>query len=201
MANVHDVAAFILRALGPMTTKKLQKLVYYSQAWSVAWDGCPLFSSPIEAWKDGPVVRDLFDRHRGAYEVRVWPVGQADRLTAPQQATIKGVLRFYGRMDPEKLGELTHREKPWRLARRGLPLDEASDNVIGIDDIRKYYGSVPRGASKRIPDEFRRGVELLLATPERELEALFEPDPVDGEDVLRWLEEDGDDPWARASSG
>jgi uncharacterized phage-associated protein len=44
MANVHDVAAYILEKVGePISTMKLQKLVYYSQAWHLAWDEEPLF--------------------------------------------------------------------------------------------------------------------------------------------------------------
>ena len=38
MASVLDVAEYILRKSGPMTAWKLQKLVYYSQAWSLVWD-------------------------------------------------------------------------------------------------------------------------------------------------------------------
>ena len=37
MASVYDVAAYILEKQGAMTTWKLQKLVYYSQAWSLVW--------------------------------------------------------------------------------------------------------------------------------------------------------------------
>ena len=37
MASAHDVAAYILKKLGPMTAMKLQKLVYYCQAWSLVW--------------------------------------------------------------------------------------------------------------------------------------------------------------------
>ena len=42
--SVHDVAAYILQKHGPMTTMKLQKLVYYAQAWGLVWDDCPLFN-------------------------------------------------------------------------------------------------------------------------------------------------------------
>jgi uncharacterized phage-associated protein len=35
MTSVFDVAQYILRRKGQMTTWKLQKLVYYSQAWSL----------------------------------------------------------------------------------------------------------------------------------------------------------------------
>ena len=38
MANVFDVAAYILERQGPMTTWKLQKPVSYAQAWSPVWD-------------------------------------------------------------------------------------------------------------------------------------------------------------------
>lgn len=50
MATVFDVAAYILEKKGEMTAWKLQKLVYYSQAWSLVWDQRPLFAERIEAW-------------------------------------------------------------------------------------------------------------------------------------------------------
>ena len=56
--SVLDVAAYILKKLGSMTTMKLQKLVYYSQAWSLVWDEQSLFIESIEAWANGPVVSD-----------------------------------------------------------------------------------------------------------------------------------------------
>ena len=59
MASVFDVAAYILERQGPMTTWKLQKLVYYSQAWSLVWDDDVLFPEEIEACANGPVVREL----------------------------------------------------------------------------------------------------------------------------------------------
>jgi hypothetical protein len=41
--NVFDVAAYIVNKLGIISTMKLQKLVYYAQAWSLVWDEQPLF--------------------------------------------------------------------------------------------------------------------------------------------------------------
>lgn len=64
MASVFDVAAYILERQGPMTTWKLQKLVY-CQAWSLVWDDDVLFPEEIEAWANGPVVRELYNAHRG----------------------------------------------------------------------------------------------------------------------------------------
>ena len=66
MATVFDVAQYILGKLAadnalPVTTWKLQKLVYYSQAWSVVWDDAPLFNDRIEAWANGPVCPVLYE--------------------------------------------------------------------------------------------------------------------------------------------
>jgi uncharacterized phage-associated protein len=42
---------------------KLQKLVYYAQAWALVWDDEPIFDEEIEAWANGPVVRGLYEAH------------------------------------------------------------------------------------------------------------------------------------------
>ncbi len=42
MATVFDVAAYILENTGSISTMKLQKLCYYSQAWSLVWDDKPI---------------------------------------------------------------------------------------------------------------------------------------------------------------
>ena len=70
MASVHDLAAYILKKQGPMTAMKLQKLVYYCQAWSLVWDDRPMFTARIEAWASGPVVRDLYKEHAGKYNLK-----------------------------------------------------------------------------------------------------------------------------------
>ena len=67
MASVLCVANYILRKIGPTTTMKLQKLVYYCQAWSLAWDDKPLFDEDFEAWANGPVCPELFKHHKGKF--------------------------------------------------------------------------------------------------------------------------------------
>ena len=69
VVSVDDVAAYILSRKGPMSAMKLQKLVYYCQAWSLVWDDAPLFREPIEAWANGPVCPPLWERHRGRFEL------------------------------------------------------------------------------------------------------------------------------------
>lgn len=142
MATAHDVAAYILSKRRPLSAMKLQKLVYYSQAWSLVWDKRPLFGEPIEAWANGPVVRDLYECHRGQFEVRSWPWGHPEHLDSTARSTVDAVLDFYGEKSAHWLSDLTHRERPWRAARAGLPEGSRSDAVITPESMLEYYGGL-----------------------------------------------------------
>jgi uncharacterized phage-associated protein len=142
VANVHDVAAYILSRRSPVTAMKLQKLVYYSQAWSLVWDEAPLFEEEIEAWANGPVVRELYERHRGMFKVYNWEYGDPDELTRSEKETVDRVLGYYGEMSSQQLSNLTHQEKPWRAARKGLGADERGDRVISLASIDEYYSGL-----------------------------------------------------------
>ncbi len=67
--SVFDIAQYILNKSGRLTTWKLQKLCYYSQAWALVWDGEPLFKQRIEAWVNGPVIPALYEKHRGSFYI------------------------------------------------------------------------------------------------------------------------------------
>lgn len=142
MITAHDVAAYILSQAGAMPAMKLQKLVYYSQAWSLVWDEEPLFGERIEAWANGPVIRDLYELHRGQFKVDVWPQGDPERLGEHQRATVDGVLRFYGSRTAQWLNDLTHAERPWYEARKGVPDGERGCREMTIGSMAEYYGSL-----------------------------------------------------------
>ena len=141
MATAHDVAAYILRKKGEMTAIKLEKLVYYSQAWSLVWDEEPLFQDRIEAWVNGPVVPTLYQRHRGMFKVADWPHGDSDVLTSAQRETIDAVLSFYGDKSSQWLSDLTHREAPWIQARKGLEPGDPSRGKISHASLAEYYSN------------------------------------------------------------
>lgn len=143
MATVHDVAAYVLEKVGAMSAMKLQKLVYYSQAWSLVWDEAPLFDDPIEAWAYGPVVPALYAHHKGRFEVSEWPEGDAGKLTPEQAETIDAVIAFYGSKSPQWLSDLTHMEDPWKLARAGLAPGERGSREISHSSMVAYYASIP----------------------------------------------------------
>lgn len=142
MSDVHDVAAYILAKRGSMSAMKLQKLVYYSQAWHLVWADRGLFTEHIEAWANGPVVYELFAGHRGQFSVDSWPDGNAAALSPDERESIDAVLAVYGDLDARKLSHLTHSEDPWRLARGGLPATARSNAEITPQALADYYTAV-----------------------------------------------------------
>lgn len=124
----------------PISNLKLQKLLYYSQAWYLAFFKKPLFDEEIEAWVHGPVVPTVFSRYR----VCRWnPIPAGDTIGVPDQVRghIEEVWKAYGRFSAYELERLTHSENPWKDAREGLAPDESSHKVITKDVMMGYYSS------------------------------------------------------------
>lgn len=143
--SVLDVAAFILEKQPkkhPLTAWKLQKLIYYCQAWSLVWDEQPLFKEKILAWANGPVVKELYIQHKGMFHVKEIAKGHPDRLSENQKDTIHHVLKAYGDKPAQWLSDLTHMEAPWIEARKGLKPGERGAAEIRLSTMLEYYNDV-----------------------------------------------------------
>jgi uncharacterized phage-associated protein len=142
MADVFDVAKYILQKQGAMTTMKLQKLVYYCQAWSVVWDQKPIFSEKIQAWASGPVVRELYENHKGQYQISSLSKGKVENIKPKEKATIDAILETYGDKSAQWLSDLSHMEAPWNLARKEYAPGESCENEITLSSLEEYYHSL-----------------------------------------------------------
>ena len=143
MVSVHDIAAYILQRHGPISAAKLQKLVYYAQAWSLVWDDRPLFPEKIEAWANGPIVLELYERHKSLFSVDCWPYGDPGALDANARETVDAILDYYGPHNVQWLSDLIHAEEPWRLAREGLRDGERGEREIALEAMMDYYSNLP----------------------------------------------------------
>lgn len=146
MPNVFNVAKYIIdRMNNNITTMKLEKLVYYSQAWSLAILNKPLFKNNIEAWTNGPVIPDLYELHKHEYHFSssLLNNGKYDyNFTDNQKAVMDGVIRNYGRETGRALSKRTHREAPWLHARKNVPKGARCNNNIKWSDMKNYYSSL-----------------------------------------------------------
>ncbi|MGO4135016.1 Panacea domain-containing protein [Rhizobium brockwellii] len=145
--SVRDVAEYILRSRGEMTAMKLQKLVYYAQAWSLVWDERPLFDESIQAWANGPVCRSLYSAHHRQFSVvpgSILPAVAIPQLDDRARATIDAVMKFYGDKSAQWLSDLTHLEMPWRRAREraGVPDGAQCEEEITLADMHEYYSGL-----------------------------------------------------------
>ena len=130
-----------------LTNLKLQKVVYYAQAWHIALKTKPLFDDRIEAWVHGPVVPALYRRFkRFGWE----PITLQPRVPAFTNGTEKHLVEVfsaYGQFSAWDLERMTHDEAPWRNARRGLQADDEGHSEITLADMRDFYGK--RAQQKR----------------------------------------------------
>lgn len=139
MASVDDLVTYILERKGTMTSMKLQKLLYYSQAWAAAMTGGGIFPDPILAYRDGPVVYHVYKQHKRMYHVSRWPCGSSQALDRSERELVDAVLDVYGELSGEDLSMLTHEEDPWRTARGDLPKGAYSTRPIEVSAMKNYY--------------------------------------------------------------
>lgn len=159
MINANEVtpqiiADFILRYTKDrgeeVSNLKLQKLVYYAQAWYLAIKDKPLFPDDFEAWIHGPVIRKLYNRYR-KYGWKPIPVPDDLRypeLKKPLKSFLEEVVNVYGRYEGWELERLVHTEAPWNNARKGVADTEPSTNIIPKEDMKVYYRKVMVDAEK-----------------------------------------------------
>lgn len=131
----------------PITNLKLQKLVYYSQAWFYAKNKAPLFDEDFEAWIHGPVIPSLYNtyRHFGWHNIVREDLGDSSLKTIKGKLgkeisdVLFDIINEYYRLTGFELEQLTHNEDPWKQARIGLKDDEPSNVIIKKIWIRNYY--------------------------------------------------------------
>ncbi len=115
-----------------ITHLKLQKLVYYSQAWYLGNRKEELFSDDIEAWPHGPVIRSLyFDlRDYGASRIE-HPITTMDlsdfprmKVTAPvvenseDKEFLVQIWNTYKGYGAIQLSNMSHaKDEPWDIVR------------------------------------------------------------------------------------
>lgn len=158
-ADVADYFLAFANETGDLVTNmKLQKLVYYAQAWFIANKKKALFDEEFEAWVHGPVIPTLYRK----YKIHGFsPIIQKSVLSEVKKRfdketldILEEVTKAYMQYSAYQMELMTHQEAPWIEARKGLEPDENSDNSINKDLIKDYYGARLRktNSGKQIPE-------------------------------------------------
>ena len=141
MATILDAAEYILeKTEDSIPYLKLERLCYYAQAWSMAWDEEPIFPEEFYAGEKGAVCYELFDGVGHQLFVSLADgTGNSDALTDDQKDTIDSALDYYYEYAAKKLGYLIRFDKPWRDARERMEQDRHFSGVITKESMKKHY--------------------------------------------------------------
>lgn len=139
--DIADFFIYLANETGSFVSNlKLQKLVYYAQAWYLAINKKSLFDEDFEAWIHGPVIPELYQQ----YKQFGWrPIDKEVEPKLPEDVRefLKEVADEYFACDAYELEQMTHLESPWIQARGNLPVDAQSNEVIHKEWMKEYYGS------------------------------------------------------------
>lgn len=151
MSSIHDIADYIILRVKTEDTNaslinlKLQKLLYYVQAWSYGIHKKPMFTGDFEAWIHGPVNRTIYDRFNPTKylysEINVEDCQNKNVVLTPADAEfVDFILENYLKYSGAELERLSHTEMPWLKTRGDLGVNERCDKVISPELMTEYYG-------------------------------------------------------------
>lgn len=145
--SVFDVANYFLAKEDenvfsePMTHLKLQKLVYYAQAFHLAEYGESLFPEAFEAWAHGPVSPTLYAAFKtyGYNPIPIKPKINLSIFPNYIRETLDRVWEKFGHLTAKQLEHMTHQEYPWIEARGDTPYGENCTEEINEFTMKEYY--------------------------------------------------------------
>lgn len=155
MLKATDIANFFISLSnsaeeGHITNMKVNKLVYFAQAWSMVTLKQKLFDEKIEAWPHGPVIPSVYNAFNQYKNHNInEPCGIFDEnvLTSEQLDLLTDVALAYGAYSAAYLRGLTHKPgTPWNMV-----YEEHKRNVIPDKMIYNYF--------KKQPPMFKNSIE------------------------------------------
>jgi len=126
------IAAALRHSRPDITPAKVHKLLYFAQGHHLAWFAEPLFTDPVVAWDNGPIIQTLLHR----------PLPEPSIADLPEKAlnTVGYVCSRYRNLSRIDLETLTKAQQPWTQAsqqrRPGIAVP------ISLDVMRAYFATV-----------------------------------------------------------
>lgn len=141
-SNIADYFLYVANESGSyISNLKLQKLVFYAQAWHLAIYENPLFEEEFEAWVRGPVIPALYREYQHFSWKPILKEVQEPKFSPELQDFLNDLIEVYFFRDALELEMMTHREEPWIKARNGLPMSEPSNAIISKQSMKDFYKS------------------------------------------------------------
>ncbi len=155
--DIKEIAKYLIYYFNhrgeSITNKKLQKLLYYIQAWHLVYFEDNLFDDVPEAWVHGPVYPAIYQLYK---KYKAKPItfyngvsreecdGLLDSfgVNDDQKEFIGSIIHYYGAKSAFALEMLSHKERPWLEAREGMADYDLSRVPISLTTMHEYYRSL-----------------------------------------------------------
>ncbi len=143
MVSAQNVAEYIIwtshESGSFISNLKLQKLLYYVQAWHLAVFQRPLFPEKFQAWLRGPAIPEIYQRYQGYRWRNIDEEVRRPDLDDRTVEFMEEVLEEYGPLDARLLEQLACGEDPWIQARGEIARDVPSTETIDENVMGLYY--------------------------------------------------------------
>lgn len=149
----------------PVTHPALQKLLYFSQGWSYIINQKELFDEDCEAWENGAVYLDVYQKFN-SFKYEALPVIKTkSRLHEQEMRVLSYVKKYYLDVYSVKsLEKICHLEAPYISARKGYEKEEKCKKHIDKRIICDYYTKIAEkyGISSGTPYNIQLYLKDLL---------------------------------------
>lgn len=151
MKDINQICDYIIFRLKsdenvPLSNIKLQKLLYYTQAWHLAFFKRPIFEGQFEAWIHGPVNTTIYNRFNSSkyilseiYSTDIIDKDISEKLTDDEKKHVNIVLESYAKYSGVELEDMSHKEEPWLKAREGYATNERCNVEIDNKFLGEYF--------------------------------------------------------------
>ena len=158
--QILDIARYIgLTSLSKglsISPLKLQKLLYYVQAWYMVFHGrenVPFADRP-QAWVNGPVYPEVYHAYKDKTANMCDHLQVSDFCDCkPEDAMeiltekfhnldmelLESIILLYGSKSQNELIFMTHSEKPWVEGREGLRPFDRCNRELSLNTMYEYY--------------------------------------------------------------
>ncbi|MEW4458993.1 type II toxin-antitoxin system antitoxin SocA domain-containing protein [Roseibium algicola] len=125
-----------------LTPLKLQKLMYYADAWHLALYDEEITAEQFQAWVHGPVALSQYHRFKDYKWRAIDEEIECPTLSDEMTQHLDEVIDVFGSETAVSLEIMTHKERPWLEARGDIPEDEPCNNYISKEVTKEFYRSV-----------------------------------------------------------
>ena len=145
-SKLYNVALYTISKVNELDQLSLQKFIYFCNGLYKALFKKNLVNALPEAWKYGPVYRDIYDCF-SYYEYKRINYDELVRnrdfdLSEEEKKFIDKTIEYFVCYSGPILREMTHLTDPWINARKGLQSFDSSNRIITQEDIDKYFNKI-----------------------------------------------------------